>query len=628
MGESPTLLWLCAQAITNEIIFGDHYLQNIFELPSDLVDYLIMHLPPLALLKLQEAFSSEHCGRHDFVIDGATSGRKRRRFNDLNIAWKALFESRWPEGSRQIQPMNCLTNQDGVARCDFTIHSGNWQQMYWETHLQNCLEKAAEMALLPSFEGCVGEIVIPDTIMKSIGYKGGMGLRTGYYSTLSHHCQQFGNFARCLRLQNVLCGTETCDLLRDSELQCLVFRSIKSKTHVDGVCKLLTQKSKTLIHVEFIHCWLPLTYLNAICGSLYTNGVQRQKIQHFLIKSSSIPGSIEGSNPTGFLSFLSSGSSLCSLNFSYNHLGPDFAKLIFDTLLHSSSCLSTLELCESNISGFLSKVNGNFSNLSTSSLGVKQSFRSLRVLNLRGNHLGKDDAEDLKAALFQMPRLQCLDISDNVIGDEGIRCLLPYFIQASEKASSLADMKIENCDLSCFGVTQLLQSLSAQREPLNNLSIANNELGCHIAAPLAKFMQISHVRGLNIEDIGLGSCGFLELEKEIPETEALELACINFSKNRGGFDAAKFVSKLILQSPELLTINAGYNFMPAESLMVICAALKLSKGKLERVDLTGNSKCCQPANISMFAEFHCRGKPVVILPSLQTSAAAPYDDDP
>lgn len=49
----------------------------------------------------------------------------------------------------------------------------------------------------------------------------------------------------------------------------------------------------------------------------------------------------------------------------------------------------------------------------------------------------------------------------------------------------------------------------------------------HIAAPLAKFMQISHVRGLNIEDIGLGSSGFLKLEKEIPETEALELACIN-----------------------------------------------------------------------------------------------------
>lgn len=70
------------------------------------------------------------------------------RFNDLNIAWKALFESRWPEGSRQIQPMNCLTNQDGVARCDFTIHSGNWQQMYWEMHLQKYVYQELSMVSL------------------------------------------------------------------------------------------------------------------------------------------------------------------------------------------------------------------------------------------------------------------------------------------------------------------------------------------------------------------------------------------------------------------------------------------------------------------------------------------------
>lgn len=44
---------------------------------------------------------------------------------------------------------------------------------------------------------------------------------------------------------------------------------------------------------------------------------------------------------------------------------------------------------------------------------------------------------------------------------------------------------------------------------------------------MAKFIQISCVRVLNIEGIGLGSSGFLELEKEIPETETVELACIN-----------------------------------------------------------------------------------------------------
>lgn len=70
------------------------------------------------------------------------------RLNDLNIAWKAFFESRWPEGSRQIQPIDCLTNQDGVARCDFTFHSGNWQQMYWESHLQKYVYQEMRMGSL------------------------------------------------------------------------------------------------------------------------------------------------------------------------------------------------------------------------------------------------------------------------------------------------------------------------------------------------------------------------------------------------------------------------------------------------------------------------------------------------
>lgn len=70
------------------------------------------------------------------------------RLNDLNIAWKAFFESRWPEGSRQIQPIDCSTNQDGVARCDFTFHSGNWQQMYWESHLQKYVYQEMSMGSL------------------------------------------------------------------------------------------------------------------------------------------------------------------------------------------------------------------------------------------------------------------------------------------------------------------------------------------------------------------------------------------------------------------------------------------------------------------------------------------------
>lgn len=57
------------------------------------------------------------------------------------------------------------------------------------------------------------------------------------------------------------------------------------------------------------------------------------------------------------------------------------------------------------------------------------------------------------------------------------------------------------------------------------------------------------------------------------------MTCSFDSKNRGGIESANFISKLIFRSPELIAVNAGYNFMPTESLAVICSALKVSKGK-------------------------------------------------
>jgi len=36
----------------------------------------------------------------------------------------------------------------------------DWQQKYWEKHLQECLDEAAESAFLPSFCGNIGELSI------------------------------------------------------------------------------------------------------------------------------------------------------------------------------------------------------------------------------------------------------------------------------------------------------------------------------------------------------------------------------------------------------------------------------------------------------------------------------------
>uniref|UniRef100_A0A1D1YNP9 Ribonuclease inhibitor n=1 Tax=Anthurium amnicola TaxID=1678845 RepID=A0A1D1YNP9_9ARAE len=627
MGDTPpALLRLCVKAIARTAIILDGYsrLQDVFDLPSDLFDCLLKHLPPLALQKLHEAIFSD---MHGPTVSGICDERKRRRYSDFNRAWQLLFRLRWPNQNKQIPQISCIRVQDDIGSCEhkYTIE---WQQLYWEAHLQNCLDEASEKALLPAFDGCIEEITMSNIIMEQIGCSKDICNTTREHAKLSYHCQKFGCYARCLRLQNVLCVRGTCELLRASKLQDVTFRNVRSETHVDEACMLLKLNKDTLLSLKFVHCRFSFSGFNKICSSLYYSATSVHGIQCFSVTSSSIFNCEQSSIPSGLLDFLSSGRSLCCLKFCDVCLGPKNAKMIFSTLQESSSGLINLDISDDNIAGWLANVDtmsACFSPLSSSSSSSsKVSLKSLRVLNLRGNNLGKDDAEDLRCALVHMPYLKRLDLSDNPLTDDGIRSLIPYFLEAFEKTNHLSDIKIENCSLSSRGVIQLLESIQNLREPLHSVSIADNNLDRYVGAPLAKFLGTSCVKELNIEDVGLGPLGFQDLENGI--TKRVELMYINISKNRGRMKAADFVSKLILHAPELSVINAGYNLMPPESFPVICNALKHSKGKLERLDLTGNNQLCKPTPTSVLEKFYFRGKAIVVLPSLLSTAA--YDDDP
>lgn len=605
MREVPSLISLCIHSLKKELIHGDDLVPVVFELPHELSDTLVLSLPPLALQNVQTQTPFEDRNYQEFTDDCFRNGRKRGRHWKFNTAWRALCKLRWRDLVEQIEPVD-------------------WQQKYWEMHLQNCLDEATEIALLPSFNGCIGDIRIPDAILKYIGVDGQENNLTSDYLKLSYHCQAFGCYARRLRLQHILCTAETCHLLRTGKLKSLVLRWIRSKEHTDGLCKLLNQNSETLTSLEFIHCKLSPNFINAICGSLLVQSMQTHGIQHFSINTSSFLEHNLFSLPIGLSSFLSSGRSLCSLKFCDNQLGRNFAKMVFNTILDVSSSISTLDLSENNISGWLSDFNKRSSGGPLSSLGIGKSLQSLRVLNLRGNNLRKDDAESLRYALVHMPNLEDLDISDNSIEDEGIRSLIPYFVEATERCSSLAGLNLETCELSCNGVTQLLNTLSTFKGPLKSLSLADNCLGSQVAVALGKFLQTS-IEVLNIGGIGLGSTGFQELQEGM--TKELKLVKINISKNRGGIETAKFFSKLMSFAPKLGEVNAAYNFMPVESLSIICAALKVAKGNLERLDLTGNTLDYQLAQASVLNGIECNGRPIVILP-IRSAADAPYDDDP
>ncbi|GAY40169.1 hypothetical protein CUMW_049990 [Citrus unshiu] len=485
----------------------DDVIPYVCELPADLFDILLTYLPPLALQKLQTKMpfrDGDDCGSPDYCFE---NGRKRGRYGNFNTVWKKLFKTRWSGVTDQIEPVD-------------------WQQRYWEAHVQGCLDEAAELVVLPSFRGLISDINISDTILNYIGYEQQMNHLACDYSKLSYHCQQFGHYARCLRLQNALCVEETCQLLRESKLQSLVLRWIRFEEHVQALCKLLIQNSETLASLEFLHCKLSPSFVEGICRSLCSKRKRIHKIENLSIDISSFIENCPSSVVVELVSFLSSGRSLCSLKLRHCHLDRDFGRMVFSSLLEASSSLSILDLSGNCIGGWLSKYDRSGPLFS---LGGCKSLQSLRLLNLS-----------------------------------------------------------------------------------------------HIAASLGKFFGTS-VQVLNIGAIGLGSSGFRVLQDGV--TKELKLVNINISKNRGGVETAKFLSKLMPLAPDLVEVNAGYNLMPLESLTIICSALKVAKGHLQRLDLTGNNWELQPSHVSMLSEFRHNGLPILILPTLQ-ALDVPYDDEP
>ncbi|XP_020574829.1 uncharacterized protein LOC110020893 isoform X2 [Phalaenopsis equestris] len=516
MKEIPSLFSLCVKTITWNLMHGFGQLQDLFELPSIFLDELLTVLPPLALQNIHELLdrSIGSTTKEASIVNRINIRRKRGRYNELNTAWEALYKKRWPGSTKKKQQSSCTMAYHGMKSHESTAPVIDWQQLYWERHLQDCLDAVTEQALLPAFDGNIAKLEIPDNIMSLIGH---VGIGACSCSSLSYHCIKFGCYARYVRLHNVICHEEIFDLLRTSKLEALVFRRILSGNKVDEVCKLIKQNSLTLVSIELVYCRLSPSDVDMICSSVYSKEIHNHGIQYFSIKSSIIIGSNSSSIPNGLSFFLSSGRSLRSVCFADTHMGLKSTEAIIETLIQSSS-LVNLELSGNELEGLLSKIGRRYTSLSP----VPESntyFQSLVELNLRGSNLHNNDMVGLQHMLVSMPKLLRLELSDNPIGDEGIRTLIPFFVKAFKETSQVSEIWLENCDISGAGVSELLQSL--KKCQLKTLSFAENDLGSSVAAPLANFLGSSRIRNLNIEGIGLGSFGFQELERKMLEETAL-----------------------------------------------------------------------------------------------------------
>lgn len=622
--EVPSLVMLCIYSIRDELIQVDDpkFSSVLYELPKELFDQLLPQLPPLAMQRLQQG-KSDILVDYELLTDSVENWRKRKRYLCFEEEWKNFYEARWPafSWSENFESKSLARSAKGnEVECE---SANDWQQMYWEAHLQNCLDIAAEFALFPSFHGQIGEIQVPESILNCIDRRARISRFPCDYSKFAYHCQQFGSYARHLRLSNVLCVEETCLLLRNTRLESLELQWIKSDEHVEGLCKLISQNYRSLKSIKFIHCKFTVASFNAICDVLCMHSPQALIMQHFSIKTSSFLNNNFLSLPAGLISLLSSGRCLSSLCLSENHLPWHFAWMVFETLVDASSSIAVLDLSENNIRGWLSHIKWKHSSITEPS-GTYNLLKSLKELNLRNCNLQSDDVDCLRHTLVHIPNLEQLDLSDNPIETSGIRCLIPYFKETPDKYVTLVELKLESCDLTCSGVCELLEALSSLRKPLNFLSIGGNTLGSEIGTPLGKFL-CGGIQALDIEDIGLGYIGFIRVGKEL--VKETKLRSINISKNRGGIETARFLAKLFSHAPDLSTVNAKFNFMPKESLPILGSAVKAAKGKLKRLDLRRNILFGQQFTVSELAAFQTTGSSFLQL-SASPAVHEPYDDDP
>ncbi|KAL9662114.1 hypothetical protein QQ045_026942 [Rhodiola kirilowii] len=596
----PSLVALCTEELKNRILLDEDYnVEDLCEFPPHLFEPLVMCLPPAALENFEQRCKSSRKskGGGDRDTDEISSEMKKfKRSGLFDEAWRNLFEKRFWAPDLLLRP----------EPPELEIYD-DWQQAYWQRHLQECINLATEQVFQSSYKGHLSQVPMPSKLLDLIGYKGAPSPSISKFMMVSHHCQQYGQYARCLRIRNVICIPELCDLLKTTELKGLILRRIRAYDEVVALCGLLKQNIKSLISLHFVDSALSSSDTECICLSLCSKELGRHLLQHITVANSCFP------NPDGFEPFLFLGRSLRSISISNTRISQDFAERLFNILLDTSSSVEDLNLSENGISGWFSKLKQRT---------PKDSLKSLRKLSLRGNNVQKMEIDDLKFSLNFLPNLDMLDLKDNPIGDEGIGSLISCISEMAERSCFLKHLKLDNCLLSSDGAAHLLETLSSMKNQLLSLSIADNNLGSQIAAPLSRFLSTS-ILDLNIELIGLGAFGFEVLEREIKDE--LQLKRINISRNRGKSATAKIILKLISQAPELHTIEAAQNLMPPDSTLKVCSTLLMKTGNIEMVDLDGN--IYDPSFDALGKDFKLKGKPQVMLPSFDFGPFI-HDDDP
>ena len=253
-------------------------------------------------------------------------------------------------------------------------------------------------------------------------------------------------------------------------------------------------------------------------------------------------------------------------------------------------------------------------------LTQKSSHLQKMELNLSGNNLTETGVNTLFSINFAFRFIVRLDLSNNKIGEEGVRCIMSTIsigglsnlsflylshnplgvsgIQALEdgvctgilsnlKELSLAQTLTSDSSINGAVLTTFLQSLSTACPKLTSLNLSDNHLGVPggqaVANALPKLTR--HQSGdfeLHLLKTNLGDKGIRAFTQSLPSPCHLRKFTIN--DNALYHDAAVALSESIISGALIVnSLFIGDNPLGLQGLAAICRMLSSRQGQLERL---------------------------------------------
>ncbi|XP_072894459.1 NACHT, LRR and PYD domains-containing protein 3-like isoform X2 [Hemitrygon akajei] len=273
-------------------------------------------------------------------------------------------------------------------------------------------------------------------------------------------------------------------------------------------------------------------------------------------------------------SALSTNTSLTELDMSENELGDSGVKLVSAALRNLECKIQTLEmidvgLTDSGAEDLVSALSTNTSlmelNLSNNELGdsgVKLVSAALRNPECKIQKLGLIDvgltdsgAEDLASALSTNPLLTGLDLSENKLGDAGVKIVS---VALRNPECKIQKLRLTHVSLTDSGTENLASALSANPS-LTELNLSDNHLGDSGVKLVSAALRNPEckIQKLWLDNVGLTDSGAEDLVSALSTNPSLTV--LNLGYNSLTDRSVPAICRLILTLPSLEWICLGSN---------------------------------------------------------------------